>query len=53
MKKLLQLLEEDCTLSHTQLASMTGKTEAEVSAAIAEYEKNNVIQAKKLLGLFR
>lgn len=43
MKKLLQLLEDDCTLTHSQLASMTGMTEAEVSAAIAEYEKNNVI----------
>lgn len=49
MKKLLQLLEEDCTLSHTQLASMTGKTEAEVSAAIAEYEKNNVILGYKAI----
>ena len=35
MKKLLQLLEDDCTLSHSQLASMTGMTEAEVAAAIA------------------
>ena len=43
MKKLLQLLEDDCTLTHAQLASMTGMTEAEVTAAIKEYEKNNVI----------
>jgi len=49
MKKLLQLLEEDCTLSHAQLASMTGKTEAEVSAAIAEYEKGNVILGYKAI----
>ncbi len=43
MKKLLQLLEDDCTLTHAQLASMTGMTEAEVTAAVKEYEKNNVI----------
>ena len=43
MKKLLQLLEDDCTLTHAQLASMTGMTEAEVTAAVEEYEKNNVI----------
>ena len=49
MKKLLQLLEDDCTLSHAQLASMTGKTEAEVSAAIAQYEKDNVILGYKAI----
>ena len=43
MKKLLQLLEDDSTLTHAQLASMTGMTEAEVTAAVKEYEKNNVI----------
>lgn len=49
MKKLLQLLEDDCTLSHTQLASMTGMTEAEVSHAIAEYEKNKLILGYKAI----
>ena len=49
MKKLLQMLEEDCTLSHAQLASMTGKTEAEVSDVIAEYEKNKVILGYKAI----
>ena len=49
MKKLLQLLEDDCTLSHAQLASMTGKTEAEVSTAIAEYEKNKLILGYKAI----
>ncbi|MGN0985587.1 MAG: Lrp/AsnC family transcriptional regulator [Candidatus Enterenecus sp.] len=49
MKKLLQLLEDDCTLTHGQLASMTGMTEAEVSAAIAEYEKNNIILGYKAI----
>ncbi len=43
MKKLLQLLEDDCTLTHAQLASITGMTEAEVAAAIAEYERGGVI----------
>lgn len=49
MKKLLQLLEDDCTLTHAQLASMTGMTEAEVAAAIAEYEANNVILGYKAI----
>ncbi len=49
MKKLLQLLEDDCTLSHGQLASMTGMTEAEVAAAIAEYEKNRLILGYKAI----
>ena len=30
MKNLLQLLEDDSTLSHAQLAAMTGVTEDEV-----------------------
>ena len=49
MKKLLQLLEDDCTLSHGQLAAMTGMTEAEVAAAIAEYEKNKLILGYKAI----
>lgn len=49
MKKLLQLLEDDCTLTPAQLASMTGMTEAEVAAAIAEYEKDNVILGYKAI----
>lgn len=49
MKKLLQLLEEDCTLSHAQLASMTGKTEAEVAAAIEQYEKDRLILGYKAI----
>lgn len=47
MKKLLQLLEQDCTLTHAQLASMTGLTEAEVAAAIAQYEADKVILGYK------
>ena len=49
MKKLLQLLEEDCTLSHAQLASMIGKTEAEVAAAIEQYEKDRLILGYKAI----
>ena len=49
MKQLLQLLENDCTLTVPQLASMTGSTEAEVAAAIADYEKNHVILGYKAI----
>ena len=43
MKNLLQLLEDDCTLTHAQLAAMTGMAEDEVAAAVAQYEKDHVI----------
>lgn len=43
MKKLLQLLEDDCTLNHAQLAALAGMSEAEVAAAIAKYEEDNII----------
>lgn len=49
MKKLLQLLENDCTLSPGQLAAMTGSSEEAVAAAIAEYEKNKVILGYKAI----
>lgn len=49
MKKLLQLLENDCTLTHAQLAAMAGMTEAEVAAAIAEYEQDRVILGYKAI----
>lgn len=49
MKKLLQLLEEDCTLSHDQLASMTGMTVEEVTAAIQKLEKDKVILGYKAI----
>ena len=39
MKDLLHLLENDSTLSHAQLAAMTGSTEAEVAQAVGQYEK--------------
>lgn len=49
MKQLLQLLENDCTLTPSQLAAMTGSTEADVTAAIAEYEKERVILGYKAI----
>ena len=49
MKKLLQLLEDDCTLTHAQLASMSGLTEAEVAAAIQTYEEERIILGYKAI----
>ena len=49
MKDLLQLLEDDSTLTHEQLAAMTGQTPAEVSAAVAQYEKDRIILGYKAI----
>ena len=49
MKKLLQLLEDDCTLTRAQLASMTGLTEEEVRAAVRDYEAEKVILGYKAI----
>ena len=49
MKDLLQLLDDDCTLTHAQLAAMTGITEDEVAAAVAQYEKDRVILGYKTI----
>ena len=49
MKKLLQLLEDDCTLTHSQLASMANMTEADVAAAIKRYEEDKVILGYKAI----
>ena len=43
MTKLLQLLEEDCTLTHEQLAAMADMTVEEVKAAVKKYEEDKVI----------
>ena len=45
MAKLLRLLEQDCTLTHEQLASMTDMTVADVEAAIQRYEADKTIWA--------
>ena len=49
MKDLLQLLEDDCTLTHAQLAAMTGMTEDGVAAAVEQYEKDHVILGYKTI----
>lgn len=41
--KLLQLLENDCTLTHDQLAAMMGLSAEEVRAEIRELENNRLI----------
>ena len=49
MKDLLQLLEDDCTLTHAPLAAMTGMAEDEAAAAVAQYEKDRVILGYKAI----
>ena len=49
MAKLLRLLEQDCTLTHEQLASMTDMTVADVKAAIQRYEADKTIQAEQAI----
>ena len=49
MKDLLQLLENDSTLTHAQLAAMTSSTVDEVADAIAQYEKDRVILGYKTI----
>jgi DNA-binding Lrp family transcriptional regulator len=49
MTKLLRLLEEDCTLTPAELASMAGMTVEEVKKAIQEYEKERVILGYKAI----
>jgi len=44
MYELLKLLEHNARYSTAQLATMLGTTEAEVQAAIAQYEKEGVIR---------
>lgn len=47
MTKLLQLLENDCTLTPEQLAPMTGMTVEAVKTAIAKYEEEKIILGYK------
>ena len=49
MLKLLQLLEDDCTLTNAQLAAMTGVGEAEVQAQRAKLEKERIILGYKAI----
>ena len=49
MTKLLQLLENDCTLTPEQLASMADMPVEEVKAAIKKYEDDKVILGYKAI----
>lgn len=49
MKKLLQLLEKDCTLSNEQLAAMTGMEPEEVKAAVQKLEEDKLILGYKAI----
>ena len=49
MKKLLQLLEDDCTLTHAQLAAMTGMSEEAVAQAVKQYEEERVLLGYKAI----
>lgn len=47
--KLLRLLEEDCTLTTEQLASMTDMTVEEVKAAVKRYEEEKIVLGYKAI----
>ncbi|BDF71808.1 putative HTH-type transcriptional regulator YugG [Oscillospiraceae bacterium] len=47
--KLLRLLEDDCTLTHDQLAAMADMTVEEVKAAVRKYEEEKVILGYKAI----
>ena len=49
MDKLLELLEQECTLSVEQMASATGIPVEEARAAIKQYEKDGVILGYKAI----
>lgn len=49
MKKLLKLLEQDCTVSRDQLATMTGMTRQQVDETIAACEKDGLIRGYQAL----
>lgn len=47
MEQLLRLIEADCTLTHKQLAAMTGATEEKVDAEVRRLEENGTIVGYK------
>ncbi|MBO5727892.1 MAG: Lrp/AsnC family transcriptional regulator [Oscillospiraceae bacterium] len=49
MKKLLTLLERDCTLSRDQLAAAAGMSREQVDAAIEQMEKEKIIRGYQAL----
>ena len=49
MKKILELLEKDASLTAEQLAVMLDKTPEEIRRQIKEYEENNIIVGYKTI----
>ncbi len=49
MDKLLNILEEDATLTASQLATMLGKEEGDIKKMISAYEKDGVILGYKTI----
>ena len=49
MEKLLEMLEQDCTLTPEQLAASLGKDVEDVKSAIAAYEKDRTILGYKAI----
>ena len=49
MEKLLELLEQDCTMSVDQIAAAAGIPVEEAKAAIKKYEQDNVILGYKAI----
>lgn len=47
--KLLKLLEQDCTLTHAQLAAMCDMTEKDVASEIDQLERDHVILGYKAI----
>jgi DNA-binding Lrp family transcriptional regulator len=47
VREILELLEKDSTLSHDTLATMTGRSVAEVTAQVEAWEKAGVIRRYK------
>jgi DNA-binding Lrp family transcriptional regulator len=47
VREILELLEKDSTLSHDTLATMTGRSVAEVAAQVGAWEKAGVIRRYK------
>ena len=47
MEQLLRLIEADCTLTHKQLAAMTGASEEKVDAEVRRLEENGTIVGYK------
>lgn len=49
MNKILELLEKNAEFSTTELAAMTGMSEAEVKQQISDYKEQGIIKATKTL----